>query len=65
MRVFRVRTAVEHSVSLAGARAALLLVHRGEGRAASAVVFDNYRKGEPSSTPQEPLVNGQIARAVD
>ena len=33
------------------------------GRAA--VVFDNYRKGEPSSTPQEPLVNGQISRAVD
>ena len=33
------------------------------GRAA--VVFDNYRKGQASSTPQEPLVNGQIARAVE
>lgn len=33
------------------------------GRAA--VVFDNYRKGEVSSTPQEFLVNGQISRAVD
>jgi pilus assembly protein CpaD len=33
------------------------------GRAA--VVFDSYRKGEPSSTPQEPLVNGQISRAVE
>lgn len=33
------------------------------GRAA--VVFDNYRKGEASSTPQEPLVAGQIARAVE
>ncbi|MDP3803270.1 CpaD family pilus assembly protein [Brevundimonas sp.] len=33
------------------------------GRAA--VVFDNYRKGQASSTPQEPLVEGQIARAVE
>lgn len=33
------------------------------GRAA--VVFDNYRKGQASSTPQEALVNGQIARAVE
>lgn len=33
------------------------------GRAA--VVFDHYRKGQASSTPQEPLVNGQIARAVE
>ncbi len=33
------------------------------GRAA--VVFDAYRRGQPSSTAQEPLVNGQIARAVD
>ncbi len=33
------------------------------GRAA--VVFDNYRKGQASSTPQEFLVNGQISRAVD
>jgi pilus assembly protein CpaD len=43
-----------------GARA---MTPADSGRAA--VVFDNYRKGEPSSTPQEPLVNGQIARAVD
>ena len=33
------------------------------GRAA--VVFDAYRRGQPSSTAQEPLVNGQIARAVE
>lgn len=33
------------------------------GRAA--VVFDNYRRGEASSTPQEPLVNGRISRAVE
>lgn len=33
------------------------------GRAA--VVFDNYRKGQISSTPQEVLVNGQISRAVE
>lgn len=33
------------------------------GRAA--VVFDAYRRGQPSSTAQEPLVNGQISRAVD
>lgn len=33
------------------------------GRAA--VVFDNYRRGQASSTPQEALVNGQIARAVE
>lgn len=33
------------------------------GRAA--VVFDAYRRGQPSSTPQEPLVAGQVARAVD
>ncbi len=33
------------------------------GRAA--VIFDNYRKGQPSSTTQEPLVAGRIARAVD
>lgn len=33
------------------------------GRAA--VVFDNYRRGQASSTPQEPLVNGKIARAVE
>jgi pilus assembly protein CpaD len=33
------------------------------GRAA--VVFDAYRKGEVSSTPQEPLVDGRIAQAVE
>lgn len=33
------------------------------GRAA--VVFDNYRKGEVTSAPQEPLVAGRIARAVE
>jgi len=33
------------------------------GRAA--VVFDNYRRGEISSTPQEPLVNGRISGAVE
>lgn len=43
-----------------GARA---MTPADSGRAA--VVFDNYRKGQASSTPQEPLVNGQIARAVE
>lgn len=33
------------------------------GRAA--VVFANYRQGEISSTPQEPLVNGRISGAVE
>lgn len=33
------------------------------GRAA--VVFQNYRAGEESSTPQETLVEGQVARAVE
>ena len=33
------------------------------GRAA--VVFQNYRAGETASTPQEPLVQGRIARAVE
>lgn len=33
------------------------------GRAA--IVFDNYRKGQVSSAPQEPLVEGRIARAVE
>lgn len=33
------------------------------GRAA--VVFDNYRKGEVSSTPQEQLVSGRISGAVE
>ncbi|MGZ9098287.1 MAG: CpaD family pilus assembly protein [Brevundimonas sp.] len=43
-----------------GARA---MTPADSGRAA--VVFDDYRKGQPSSTPQEPLVNGRIARAVE
>jgi pilus assembly protein CpaD len=43
-----------------GARA---MTPADSGRAA--VVFDNYRKGEVSSTPQEPLVNGEISRAVE
>lgn len=33
------------------------------GRAA--VVFDNYRRGQVSSTPQEPLVDGRISGAVE
>lgn len=33
------------------------------GRAA--VVFDNYRKGENTSAPQEQLVEGRLARAVE
>lgn len=33
------------------------------GRAA--VVFDNYRRGQVSSTPQDPLVNGRISGAVE
>lgn len=33
------------------------------GRAA--VVFDNYRRGEVTSAPLEPLVEGRIARAVE
>lgn len=33
--------------------------------ARAAVVFDNYRKGQPTSTPQEQLVTGRIAQAVD
>ncbi len=33
------------------------------GRAA--VVFDNYRRGQISSTPQEVLVNGRISGAVE
>jgi len=28
-------------------------------------VFDNYRRGQVSSTPQEPLVNGRISGAVE
>lgn len=33
------------------------------GRAA--VVFENYRRGEVTSAPQEPLVEGRIAQAVE
>lgn len=33
------------------------------GRAA--VVFDNYRKGLPTSTAQEPLIEGRVSQAVD
>jgi pilus assembly protein CpaD len=33
------------------------------GRAA--IVFDNYRRGEVTSAPQEPLVEGRIAQAVE
>lgn len=33
------------------------------GRAA--VVFDNYRRGQPSATPQELLVSGRISSAVE
>lgn len=45
---------------ITGARA---MTPADSGRAA--VVFSNYRKGQVSSTPQEPLVSGQIARAVE
>jgi len=31
----------------------------------SAMVFDNYRRGEITSATQEPLVEGRIARAVE
>lgn len=43
-----------------GARA---MTPADSGRAA--VVFDNYRQGQSSSTIQEPLVAGRIARAVE
>jgi pilus assembly protein CpaD len=43
-----------------GARA---MTPADSGRAA--VVFDNYRRGQVSSTPQEPLVNGRISGAVE
>lgn len=33
--------------------------------ARAAVVFDNYRKGQPTSSPQDQLVAGRVARAVD
>ncbi len=31
----------------------------------SAVVFDHYRQGQPTSAPQETLIQGGISRAVD
>lgn len=43
--------------------AARAMTPADSGRAA--VVFDNYRRGETSSTPQETLVTGRIAQAVD
>lgn len=43
-----------------GARA---MTPTDSGRAA--VVFDNYRRGQISSTPQEILVNGRISAAVE
>lgn len=43
-----------------GARA---MTPADSGRAA--VVLDNYRRGQISSTAQEPLVDGQISRAVE
>ena len=43
-----------------GARA---MTPADSGRAA--VVFDNYRRGQVSSTPQEPLVDGRISGAVE
>jgi len=43
-----------------GARA---MTPADSGRAA--VVFENYRRGQASSTPQEALVDGQISQAVD
>ncbi len=43
-----------------GARA---MTPADSGRAA--VVFDRYRRGQTSSTPQEPLVDGRISGAVE
>jgi pilus assembly protein CpaD len=45
---------------IVGARA---MTPADPGRAA--IVFDNYRRGQVSSAPQEPLVEGRIAQAVD
>ena len=45
-----------------------IIEHRATSPADSgraAVVFDNYRKGEVTSAPQEQLVEGRIARAVE
>jgi pilus assembly protein CpaD len=44
-------------------RGARAMTPADSGRAA--VVFDNYRRGQPSSTPQENLVNGRISGAVE
>jgi pilus assembly protein CpaD len=33
--------------------------------ARAAVIFDNYRGGQPTSAPQDTLVGGRIARAVE
>ena len=30
-----------------------------------AVVFDNYRAGQPTSAPQEELVRSRVSQAVD
>jgi pilus assembly protein CpaD len=43
-----------------GARA---MTPADSGRAA--VVFDNYRKGQPTAAPQETLIQGGISQAVD
>ena len=45
---------------IVGARA---MTAADPGRAA--IVFDHYRKGEPTAAPQETLVEGGIAQAVD
>lgn len=45
---------------IVGARA---MTPADPGRAA--IVFDRYRKGEPASAPQETLVQGAIAQAVE
>ncbi|MBW8303284.1 MAG: CpaD family pilus assembly protein, partial [Brevundimonas sp.] len=45
-----------------------IISHRPTGPADSgraAVVLDNYRRGEITSAPQEPLVEGRIAQAVE
>ena len=50
----------EQSGDILGARP---MTPTDSGRAA--VVFDNYRRGQISSTPQEPLVDGRISGAVE
>ena len=45
-----------------------IVAHRSVSPADSgraAVVFDNYRRGEVTSAPQEELVEGRLARAVE